>query len=50
MTQPAGIPEQSDKPYGTEPRRSNTPIYVLGVLYLLWFGVLVWMAFYYHPK
>ena len=49
----AGRPDQktdSDAPYGTEPRRSNTPIYVWGTLYALWLGVLVWMVFFYRSQ
>lgn len=35
---------QSDAPFGTEVRRSRFPILLWGLLYVLWFGVLVWMA------
>lgn len=35
----------ADRPFGTKPGRSNAPIYVLGALFALWIGVLVWMAF-----
>ena len=31
-------------PFGTTPRRSCTPVYVLGVIYLVWFVFLLWMA------
>ena len=46
MSKPPPPTTESNAPFGTEPRRSNTPIYVLGVLYALWFGVLVWMAYF----
>jgi hypothetical protein len=34
----------SQAPYGTEPRRSKGPLIVLGVLYVGWLVVLLWMA------
>lgn len=40
---------RSDAPFGTEPRRSNTPIYVWGTLYALGFCGLIWLAFFYRP-
>jgi len=31
-------------PFGTHPRRSTGPLVLLGVLYVVWFLVLFWMA------
>jgi purine-cytosine permease-like protein len=31
-------------PFGTQPRRSIGPLVLLGILYVGWFLVLLWMA------
>lgn len=31
-------------PFGVTPRRSPVPVYMLGAIYLAWFGFLIWMA------
>lgn len=35
---------ENDLPLGSDPNRSWTPVYVLGAIYLGWFGVLLWLA------
>ena len=40
---PAGVSDPQ-APFGTQPRRSKGPLVLLGVLYLVWFLVLFWMA------
>ncbi len=38
------LPDESQRPYGSRPDRSRAPLVLWGVLYVLWFGVLLWMA------
>lgn len=42
----SNITQSSDDPapFGTRPRRSWTPVYLLGFIYAVWFGLLLWMA------
>jgi hypothetical protein len=49
MAGPANRAEGTGAPFGTEPRRGNAPIYFWGALYALWFGVLIWLVFFYRP-
>ncbi len=37
-------PDDDGRPFGSRPGRSWMPVYFWGVLYLVWFGVLLWMA------
>ena len=37
-------PDDSGRPFGSRPDRSWAPVYFWAALYLLWFGVLLWMA------
>lgn len=34
----------SGKPFGTEPRRSPASLYFFVTLFVVWFGVLLWLA------
>ncbi len=34
----------SNAPFGTEQRRSSTPLIIIGALYVLWALALLWMA------
>jgi hypothetical protein len=37
-------PPDPHAPYGTQPRRSNTPLFLLAALYVCWLLALLWMA------
>lgn len=37
-------PEDSGRPFGTEPRRSPLPMYVVLALFVAWVGVLLYIA------
>ncbi len=41
---PPNPADNSDVPYGADPRRGRGPLVFWIVLYVLWLGVLVWMA------
>lgn len=34
----------SGLPFGSDPNRSRAPLFLLGALYVVWLGVLLWMA------
>lgn len=37
-------PGQERIPFGADPKRSFVPVYLFGIVYVLWLGVLLWMA------
>lgn len=41
---PQSTVPDAQAPFGTRPRRARQPLVLLGLLYLLWFLVLFWMA------
>lgn len=46
MTAKSPDPSTSDSqaPFGAQPRRSRLPLVLLGVLYVCWLLLLLWMA------